>query len=459
MRALSAVCVITGLVAAGCASYHPQPLDARQVLQRPDRDALRVASSQLQHPDLPHVVVDPADGLAPDEAAVLAVLLNPELRIERDRLALADAQLVAARVIPNPQLSYARDVPYGSPGTVPAVSTGLSVAINELLTRHARIAAASSNRESVRLDVAWREWQVAEEAKVALWRCVALTEQAGLARDAMRHAENVLSVVRMATEEGHLTIADRLAAEAAAKDARGAVLDVDAALAAQRRDLNRLLGVPADTDWFAAPGLALPEHVTPASREELERVTESRLDLQALRIGYTSQEAALRAEVQAQFPQIVLGATRASDTSDVKTRGFAFSLDLPLFNRNQGGIAAAKATRQQLFDEYNARVFEAHADVASACADIAALTMKIAALRESEAAFRTAADAYSRALAAGQATALDESVSWNQYQGARIEEAVLRGDLLEARVRLELATGLYDVERAPTHGTAAESKR
>jgi hypothetical protein len=61
-------------------------------------------------------------GLGPDQAAILAVILNPKLRADRDRRGLAVAQLIQAGILPNPTISYTRDFVAGgsTKGTVTA---------------------------------------------------------------------------------------------------------------------------------------------------------------------------------------------------------------------------------------------------------------------------------------------------------------------------------------------------
>ena len=70
---------------------------------------------------------------------------------------------------------------------------------------------------------------------------------------------------------------------------------------------------------------------------------ERRLDLLALKMGYQSQEERLRAAVLAQVPKINIGFAHASDTTHVITTGFAVTIDLPIFDRNQGHIAIETA--------------------------------------------------------------------------------------------------------------------
>src|SRR4030081_1940054 len=109
-------CLAAVLATAACAGYQAEPTAAAGMQQRlsaPDYAALRIEAGKLHHPLLPAITLDPSDGVSPDEAAVLAVLLNPSLRAARHRRSIAEAQLVAAGILPNPELTGAVDVPVG----------------------------------------------------------------------------------------------------------------------------------------------------------------------------------------------------------------------------------------------------------------------------------------------------------------------------------------------------------
>src|SRR5437867_9429924 len=93
------LCILVGigLLCSGCASYEAEPLTPEAVnraLTPPENDALRVQAAALQHPILQPIDFNLADGLSPDEAAVLAVLVNPMLRAQRDKRVVAEAQLI-----------------------------------------------------------------------------------------------------------------------------------------------------------------------------------------------------------------------------------------------------------------------------------------------------------------------------------------------------------------------------
>lgn len=112
-----------------------------RALQPPQAAALQVQAEALKDPMLPPVTVDLTDGLSPDEAAVIAVLANPSLRAVRDARGLADAQLLQAGLLPNPQLSLTLDKPTGGAtgGTYNAYGLGASWAVTALVARRAGV--------------------------------------------------------------------------------------------------------------------------------------------------------------------------------------------------------------------------------------------------------------------------------------------------------------------------------
>ena len=135
--------LLWGLVLlAGCASYHPVPLSGE--LEPLAMGAVRVQANAFSHPLLKPVVFDERDGLSADEAAVLAVLANPELRVARDRRGVASAQLLQAGILPNPTLSAGFDVPAGgnTSGRVTGYGLGLDWEVTALLAHHAQKEAA-----------------------------------------------------------------------------------------------------------------------------------------------------------------------------------------------------------------------------------------------------------------------------------------------------------------------------
>jgi cobalt-zinc-cadmium efflux system outer membrane protein len=444
-----AYCIAALLCLCGCQAYRPVALDetaVEQSLSLPPAETLRVRAETLKHPIVPPVTLNLRNGVSPDEAAVLSVLLNPSLRSVRDKRGIAAAQLVQVGLLPNPQLSYSSDFPTGgtTTGTVNAFGLGLSWDATELISRSARIEAASKHKVSVDLDVGWQEWQNAQSAKLAVYDLVSLQGQVNFASHSdQRLAENY-ATVRRAVQEGLMTELNLSAAETASRAAHSTVLSLRKQTAEQRLKLNQLLGLPADANITLEPGITLPSEMKVLAFARLvDGLQERRLDLVALRRGYESQEETVRAAILNQFPRVNIGWNKARDTGNVVTTGFALAIDLPIFNRNQGQIAIERATRQQLFDEYTDRVFRARADIGRLLARVPLINEEIRTAEQTERSGRQLVQTYRRALDEGQADVLSYYTAWNDLTQTQIRILQLKQQLVDTRIALELASGFY----------------
>jgi hypothetical protein len=165
----------------GCEKYEPMPLDpaANARLQPPSSSQLQTAAAEIRHPLLKPVEINLAQGLTPDQAAVVAVLVNPELRAIRNQRGTANAALIQAGLLPNPVLTYSSDFVTGGfrTGTFNACGATLSWDFAQLISHAAKVEAAKDNAASVDLSVAWQEWQTAEAAKMAVYDLVTLQAQ------------------------------------------------------------------------------------------------------------------------------------------------------------------------------------------------------------------------------------------------------------------------------------------
>ena len=454
--------LVAAICLAGCQHYVTQPLTAEAVehaLQPPTTQALQSQAKSLSNPRLASVRIDPSDGLSPDEAAMIAVLVNPTLRSVRDQRLLADAQLIQAGILPNPTLSYNLDVPIGanSGGNVNGYGLGIDWDFTALISRPAKISAATSAREQIALDVAWQEWQVAQAARQACYDVASLRRQLADAEALAQQIGSVAETFQAALARHDVTAADANAATAAAQEARLTVATTTRDLNDAKLALNAALGLPPRDD------VRVSDEVSPTDRLDvpdvdalIASVADRRLDLIALRRGYDAQEATVRASILSQFPKITLGIANTRDFGDFLTLGPTATADLPFFDRNQGVIASERATRQRLFDEYIARLFQARSDIARAAALIVSLNEIIAVQNAQVVTLRGVLDLNRQALQEG-------GISLGNFYVAAIELATKQADLnryrqelMRAQIALELAAGLFDASSATaTSGTGA----
>ena len=214
----------------------------------------------------------------------------------------------------------------------------------------------------------------------------------------------------------------------------------------QRLKLLRLMGLSADSQIHLSKNLRLPSKIVlPNTSAMFDGLEQRRLDLLALRRGYDSQEAAVRAAVLEQFPRITIGPTINRDTDNIRTTGFGLNIELPIFNRGRGKITVERATRKKLYDEYINRVFETRSDIEQVKSGIRFLNEQIAAAQGTEADLEKLVKNYRVALTDGRANALVYSRRWSDLIDAQINVVDLKRQLAQAVVALELATGFFEI--------------
>lgn len=438
---------LTALLLSACASFAARPLDGADVnavLASPDRAALVQEVAKFSHPRLAPVSLDFTKPLTADELAVIAVLANPNLRALRSQQQVADAQVFASGLLPDPQLSLGVDrvlAPRGQ-GLSDAFAGSLTLdLLGALVTRSVERQITHAAAEQVRLDMAWQEWITAGQARLLAIRLPRQRMAAQLARQAADDAEvglrRTLAVAARGDLKGDEVEARRIAASDASTRALAAERDAETSAL----ELNRILGLMPGEVLLVADAPPLDEWRPPDPVALFAAARGARLDLQAFAAGYDSQQAALHRAVLGQYPRLSLTLNRARDTSSVQTFGPAVALDLPIWNRNRGAIAVAEATRERLRSEFAARLYQSRADIA----DLVATLNRNEQAREAVAAqlpgIERIADGFEAAARRGDVTVpLAESARASAID-KRLAYLALDQACAEERVALAVAVG------------------
>ncbi|MFO0829592.1 MAG: TolC family protein [Phycisphaerales bacterium] len=427
---------------AGCATYTPRPLEVSDETTARALDRLVIEASDLNMPQLAGATVRiaPDGSMNPTGAAALAVVANPDLRAARAKAGVARAQLIAAGILPNPQLTASADVPsFGATNdTVTAYGVGLSWDITSLLAHDASISAARSEVEAVDLQIAWEEWQTAMVAKLDATRVAWIERRLRDAISTEGAARLAASELSRALDAGWVTEVETSAAAAAVERAVAARIALASARDAELLALKRAIGLAPGTPIIVIDDVQPVGAPPTVTVDELDR---RRLDLVALRRGYESQEERLRGAVLSQYPKISVGFNAGSDTSDVGTLGLGVSIDVPLFDRGQGRIAAESATREQLHEEFVARCFSARAELAQAEQQLAATLVEARQSAEVVARLERLAASLAAAVSSGQAQILASYEVRQQLAEANQARLALEQSCAEIRVAFETVSG------------------
>lgn len=417
----------------GCAAYAPAPLaiGLDPVLAGPGSGGSPAGKASP--------AIDLSKPLTPRTLGLIAIIANPDLKAARLQAGVADAQVFAAGLLPDPVFNLSFDKLLSGPDMFNGLGAQLIYDLAAFRDRGVILSGQRAARAQVRLDLAWREWQTAGQAGLLGARVVGLERAASLLDRSQAAAEDALARVLSAAARGDLKADDVEARRLAAADAADRARQGERDLGAVRGSLNALLGLPPGARITIA---ADPVSATPLDAGALfDKARVTRLDLKALEAGYQSQEAAVRKATLDAFPSLQFTLAAARDTADNRTLGPAVNFTLPVWNRNSGGIAIARATREQMRAEYAARVFAARAEIADLVERIAIARRQRGQIADTIGpleilAGRTEAAAASGDVARAVAEAGRQSVTDKQITLVALDQAIA-----EQTVALELATG------------------
>ncbi|MBV9884799.1 MAG: TolC family protein [Sphingomonadaceae bacterium] len=433
--------IALGLLVAGCATYRPEPLtESPPTLAPPVAAIIARDAAAIERPFLRPAIIDLSQPLDANAVATLAVLLNPDLRAQRQRAGVADAQAFAAGLLPDPTFSFGADQVLSGPDPLLGLASTLGFNLNALRTRRVARAQAEAQARQVRLDLAWAEWQISGQARIQAAKVVELEKAEGLARASRDSAQSILDRMLRAAGRGDILPDQVQAARLAAFDAADRLRTAERDLATARSELSRLMGLPPGYPLRLAS--VMPSPPAPDAAALFAIAQRERADLQALRAGYAAQEAAVHKAVLDQFPTLDLTINGARDTAGNLTIGPSVAFTLPLWNRNRGGIAVERATRAQLRAEYEARLFQTRAEIAAAVDALTVLRRQREAILRDLPALERFASANRHAADRGD---LSLVTAMNAEQAARDKEILLaqaEQGIAEQTIALELLTGV-----------------
>lgn len=425
----------------GCATYTPAPLDVDTLArsrrtQSLDTDAVRAELARIA-PGF-----DWTDGEWNGLTLLAAALTtSPALATARAALEAAEAEAAAARVSPGPTLSltgeYAFDPPEASNWLYGIASEWL---LDRGGRRQGRIETADVAARSAEFDYAAAVWSVRMAIRRALDARASWQAQAEIAAELVAMRRQQLAAVSRQVDAGAVS---RLELERVRADLAGSeqdALEADARVTRATLDLTAILGL-ADGSLEPARVAGLPDDAVTAlpavTAGQIAGALALRTEILQAMAAYDRSEAALRAAVASQFPELRIGPGYTWERGLAKLP-FNLSLTLPSSDRARAAIAAAEARRAEAGKRLEAAVATVESTIAQADADYRAALAVLDLVRTQT--LPTAASLAGQAQRAFDAGALDRG-EWAAAQAglltARIDEVVAMRDVLGAEAALE----------------------
>jgi len=375
------------------------------------------------------------------EAALAGAEANsPELRAGAAAVEEVRGRLLSARTYPyNPTLEAEgadRDGPEGS-------STDRGITLSQEIEiagqRGKRAAAAEAALAAAEARYARRRREVLAGVERAFAGAVLARELLAVARADVELTENLLSLEQRRLDAGAGTRIEVNLARAAAGRAVRRVQEATAGWQEARARLAEAAGLdpaapPSPVGDLPTSGAALPP-----LDELVRRALDSRTDLAALRRERERAERRIRLERSLAIPNLEVGAFASSEEGD-DLNGLRAGIAIPLFNRNQGGIAESEAESAHAAAEVAAAELAATREVAAAYARYRAAAEAVSALEELVVeTLGESLDLLRRAVEAGELSATDVLLLRRELVDGQRERIEAAGELWLAGTDLELA--------------------
>lgn len=355
----AAYSVLSVLTMAGCATFHDRPVTAASSATSLQQRSLRSSALKLF---LVRHGVDVHDWPLPQWSVngltLAARFYHPGLAVARERWRKALGAVRMARAYPNPSIDltpkYTTNVVTGeSPWTID------SSAAVELITagkRSDRVAAAQANAEAARYSYQEARWRNDGDVRRA-WLDLTAARQRQPLLDAQVHdTQSILDAVSAAVKVGESSPFEAFAARKAWNKAVDAQNAGHAAVAKSMQALASAVGIPvaALVNVRLRPGSeAVQDRPLPSNAKLQTWVLTQRADVRAAVLRYAESQLQLKLAIAQQYPDLNLGPGYEWDQGAHRW-SLGVSLNLPVFNQNQGGIAMARAERAARADQLHA---------------------------------------------------------------------------------------------------------
>lgn len=425
------------ILLSGCTSYEPAPLRPGEILRDLERVGLQDVTRGLPRP---HGSFDPADGLTLVEAAAAAVQLNPRLTALRTEVAVSEAQLVEAGLLPDIVIGWEAGnniADFITEGKSSANGYIAGASLEWPVPRPGEIDAkegvARADIAGARGRVLAAEWGLVREVHEAYARLLVARSRVEQTQQLTSIAERSQEYLQRARSLGAATALDENLARIAAKTAQADVVRAQADELQARQALNGLLGLRPGYEW--TPQTTLDQLLTPTAlgtrdADALVRLAlDRRPDLLETLAEYQRAEEALRLEIARQWPQISIGT--------------GLSITLPIFSRfNQPAVRTAERARAATGRRLTVAVQQVRQEVHAALTEyLQAERLRQLFQDEVEPALVESLRLNEQAFNAREVTPLQILTSQQQVIETRARALEARERWVVARLRLQAATG------------------
>lgn len=290
-------------------------------------------------------IVEPAGIITLHQALTYALLHNPELAVHAWEIRAAEAEELQGSLFPNPEVEIEVEGVGGTGESSGFQAAGTTLQLSQLIElgnkRSRRTRIASLHSRLVGWDYEARRLEVFAKVANVFFDVLAAQRQLELADEVVRLSEEVLTTVTQRVEAGKDAPVKKIKAQVALSTVRIEQKHACQHLEWARKRLAAAWGSKSATfEQVIGPfAVILPV----PSESQLLQLLAQNPEIARWAVEMEQRHAILDMEEARAIPDpSVLGGIQHSKETDDATFVFGLSLPLPLFDRNQGEVLAAK---------------------------------------------------------------------------------------------------------------------
>jgi cobalt-zinc-cadmium efflux system outer membrane protein len=303
-------------------------------------------------PVLPPTIASKTARLSLDEALALFLRQNLDLIIAKYGIDYAQGQAITARLFPNPVLSV---------GAVGAWTQGQTLSRSGQVYPQVQQLFEMAGKRGYRIESAAYGIQGAEAAfedairqlsftlKETYYRVQLGLRRLSLAEENRDRFARILEINTVRFKKGFIAEVDLIRIRLQVVDFHSQVITALQDTESARADLRVLLQLPATTKLELTTDMEY-RRLDPDVRAMQQLALDGRPDIRVKRIARAQRSADLKLAQAYRYPDVTIGggyAVQGSQGPDNPQQlGLSVGVPLPLFNRNQGGIAQGEVNVQ-----------------------------------------------------------------------------------------------------------------
>lgn len=330
-------CVLTVGV-SGCQTYQAAPFDSAAFARAWKARSDRWASAHVDVLSTQPSSAIPSISLP--EAEAYALVFNPSLRLARQRAGVARVRSDHSGAWEDPSLGInVERILSSSPDRwVLGGTVNLTLPLSGRLEAEKARASAAHHAELIR--VAGEEFIVRHRVRTAWAEWTHQSARLSLVNELLTRLDAINRITSRLAESGAITRVESRVFQVERATRQAEQITARSALAGAQLQLLSLLGLtPEARVKFAS----LPT-VSTTSRPRRAFVFNHNFEVRVAAAEYEIAEKAIKHEIQSQYPDLVVGPGFGTDQGDERAL-LGLSLPLPIWNRNEPAIAAARAER------------------------------------------------------------------------------------------------------------------